>query len=92
MADYWFLDEQASALAYSYYAPTTTEKRVLVRVNVPCNYLRPLVLGAFAKHDRFWDVMTLPTDPRTPDLLVQQLFCAYIDIFNHTLVGRVRKP
>ncbi|EQC38474.1 hypothetical protein SDRG_04182 [Saprolegnia diclina VS20] len=69
MADYWFLDEQASALAYTYYAPTTTEKRVLVRVNVPCNYLRPLVLGAFAKHDRFWDVMTLPTDPRTPDLL-----------------------
>ncbi|OQR83158.1 hypothetical protein ACHHYP_15023 [Achlya hypogyna] len=68
MEDYWFLDEQASALAYKYY-DVSAEKRVLVRVNVPCNYLRPLVLKAFANHTRYWDIMTLEDDPRTPHLL-----------------------
>ncbi|OQR85444.1 hypothetical protein THRCLA_10692, partial [Thraustotheca clavata] len=66
MENYWFLDEQAQSLGYNYFK---SDQRVLVRVNVPCKYLGPLVLKAFSNHPKFWDVITLEDDPRVPQLL-----------------------
>jgi len=71
---YWQLDEHASALKYALLPFLSEEERarpLVARVNVPCNYLRALVLGAFSQHPRCWDVITLKSDTRKADLHVR---------------------
>ncbi|KAF0694771.1 Aste57867_14369 [Aphanomyces stellatus] len=67
---HWFFDEQS--LALKYYTARPAEKTFLVRVDATCNYVRPLVLKAFSQRSNVWDVIALPDDNRTPQLLWEE--------------------